>query len=590
MQSKYFGIKLLSIGLISILLLTACSSKNIEVPISLIDLDPTAKQNEQATRIYQDLKLQNNFICRPGTVSCPDHRNEKEVVILFTEEGVDLEGSLQKISCGIGSPDGVWSLFEMNGGELLYYNDRLCSTAYYDTSVIGTVLNQGVFLLYTLGTYVFTGGLTYRVKTFNEDFFLKKASSIKNIINSDLPQGWFAVVDIDDIESAKKITPQRIDGIVFTSQNDYIAYLPTHSRSKVLSIILDGIEQARQKKQEYFYIKTKKKMPEPPTPKLPEIVDTLVKTEFETLEQFNIRVQLQEKQNRKKSLQSMEAYKKQYRTYAKKIKQLEIKYRETAHSIDEYYDKLRDNILKEQKQIVVETLRITQGYYQVRDLRYDAQTERLHVKIFLNGAEEGARGFFNIDKVPASELKGKKDLRAYAKYEVNNNNIYLSAIHLDVNGKKYPITYTSEYYKPELAQAHLQRNSRISTNKPKEIVKIEAEDINSSAAQSYWQIDIVKRTNGKVPEWFNIPEIDCGYGTGETLLDARAMALSQLAQEKSATVHVMSHYKKTYDGGQLRAIGDEDIKVISVAEKIKTSTLKQERSDGIWYVALKKTP
>ena len=534
MKIDYFKITSTT-GLILVLLFSGCASKKIDIP-------PEPISQITPIIVYQDLDQNNHYLCKPGVSSCPNHRNENEIAILVSKTGTSLEQPKDNISCGVGTPDGFWALFGLDGRKLLNYQERLCASDYYTTSIAGTVFNQGLFLFYTLGTYIFTGGFTYHMKKFDQEYFSEATGGLRNIAAQQIPEGWYAIIDLHDLDSAHEITPQAIDGIIYTANNQFIALIPSSEHSAAILKILDGVGEARKAAQEHIYRKTLEKIPSVPVPMKIKQTKQLEKSEFETAQQFQARILKQENENRQKSKEAQEKYDVLYNDYKNEIEQLKTDYRSIAHDTDAYYDELHSKILSSQKQIALEAIRIAQGYYAVKDLRFDPEQERLHVKLFSNNEKTAINAYINIDAKNAKYLKKENGLKAYAEYKINNENIQLKAINISVNEKKFPIIYTSINYKPVISKAHLVNEEPIKTKQALKKIKIaQAKNIKSNpATHTYWQVDVIKRTNGVVPKWFSTPEISCGYGAGETLLDARAMALSQLAQDKNATVQVIT--------------------------------------------------
>lgn len=202
---------------------------------------------------------------------------------------------------------------------------------------------------------------------------------------------------------------------------------------------------------------------EPARPKLPKPV-VLVKSEFETSDNFNIRV----KNAQEERLAEIELL--------EDIYQKEVE--EYNNAVDDYNLALNSEIEKRKEQseamlwrFIKEEVDKTLGIPVIRDAHYDADDEIFYAKL---SSTRSNYDKWIIIKVPLEEAKDfSKDLnqvKPFLQFELDNNNsLIVTNVAVSYKGVRYASEFALEAYKPNLRRKVV----RVGELKPAKIKSIQ---------------------------------------------------------------------------------------------------------------------
>ena len=136
--------------------------------------------------------------------------------------------------------------------------------------------------------------------------------------------------------------------------------------------------------------------------------------------------------------------------------------------------------------------------------------------------------------------------------------------------------YINDLVKSKQFKEYKQKNTKIVDISKKEI----------------WYIDVVKRVNAKVPKWFSNPNLNTNrisYAHAESLKEAKDKALAELAFMRKVKVSSTFEVTKEFDSS-LKSYSELK-RTINTSTNVELGSndyavLKQEKIDGMWYVAL----
>lgn len=552
------------------LLSTGCSSHP----------DFKAPEVSQASDHASFLYIRNGTLdelCIPDiNTTCNQKKNR---LILTLDGGVahyrDGEAS---ISCATGDPDGFFKLLGMNPSRSIVFDDQACASDLYQTDVVKTIASHTMFFVFTLGTYAFTGGLTYQNKVKAPEVFERYAKRWGTL---SYPPGRYHIADIE--EFTLPVSAEGESGILLTYNAEPVAMITPERTSDLAALLYKGLEEKRHLEQNVLYNSSVRNAPVAPKYSAPPIETVLTKSQYETKEMFAERVRAYAKQRRHSLEKAAEKYSHAIEQYKKEHRQHKEAYEEKRHEIDGRYDALYEVIESEQGRMIAKMTEFFSGRYLVSDYRYDAENERLHFLIGKTQNQLHQRAYIDVSPAEAMEVS---DGFAYAKYSCNDKKtVKLKQILLH----GHPIRYTNVHYVPVSAVAVLESAPLRVPKQPYTYTLPAAkfEPLPAPSSKQTYIIDVVDRTNGRVPDWFLTPAPGVYFGAGDSLELARSVALASLAEGVSARVNSSYTVRRKSNGTASTIETDQHIDV-TASQQITSgyNVIHQERIDGIWYIAL----
>lgn len=550
-----------------------------------------------------------------------------EDIVYIYENGYspDFSKNISGIQCGRGSLAGYFVV--LNTKALKNHNKdnlKYCYNRFTKLDSMQLFEKVGISLL-TFGTSILTSGNMHTVK-FDENEF-KEA-----IVDSNLDKfknSFLALIDLnnseygydviyinsDDVKASLSEAYDRLikskhkrDGVVFIDEKtmktikiitfrNYNNINLISSISSQINDLLNAVKFNEQKNAVTYSDLVKYIPPKIKKPLLPEL-PKLTKDEFETQKEFKERVYtaVKKRESRIKELQ------KQYNLDILKrneyINSLESSYKNYLNNLFNQTNKLQED-LKNSLDILSQILFIqnTQGF-DAKDFKYNAETQRLYFKVFTKNGKYTHNAFSKIPAKYAKKIKLKESFRIEPLLKYKNRFLNLKGFYIyEIKSlNRYKVIYTNKNYTP------ISQRVVIKTNQEKIKALIESRKLSkfkqkkskivSKNYSEIWYIDVVNRMNEKVPNWFSSPNMSeklIAYAQAETLEEAKVKALHDLALMNDAKVSAI--IKSTNQFGN----SVENYKSLKKSIVLKTNTsfekneyrvFKQEKVDGIWYVAL----
>jgi len=330
-------------------------------------------------------------------------------------------------------------------------------------------------------------------------------------------------------------------------------------------------------------------------PELPPIKE-LIKDEFETLNQFETRVENSVK-DREESIKNLQ---REYSTdiYNRNlyIESLQNAYKlylkESMESKNSFIAEINNNIPQLLKLLFLENI----SAYTADYFYYNAEINKLYFQI-----KSVAKNFSQdvVATIPAEEARMIKEERKFKIQPIINSSkdeIILSGfkiVNLDSNNE-YETSYTDIDFKPQEIKVQRYTHNEVINQEVNTYFKQQKQEdklIIDTSKKEIWYIDIVNTLNAKVPNWFSQPNLQdtvLGYGSGKSLEKAKINAKKDLALmirtqiSVSTVVSTSSNNFKTFSEVKSSIKEQSNVRLNSS----NYSVVKQEYIDGNWYVAM----
>lgn len=321
----------------------------------------------------------------------------------------------------------------------------------------------------------------------------------------------------------------------------------------------------------------------------------LIKSEYEKKSEFEQRV----KKNVEKREKEIRALQKQYsldvyerNVYIENLEKAYINYLENTYkNKNVLVEELNKNISILSKVLFLENI----SGYSASDFKYDAESERLYFKI------ASRNGLFSqkvLSKMPANSAREIKENAAFKIIPIINskdNKILLRGFNiLDTKlDKTYKVEYTNINFKNEIVSLvvkNIKKEIKKDVSKEFKQYKQKTKSIVDLSKKEVWYIDVVNSLNAKVPAWFEDTSVNkiIGYGYGDNLLDAKAMARKDLSSMVKVKVNTSFESIKNIDNiknfKQIKQKTKQSSNI--VLNKSNYKVLRKQKLDSKWYVAL----
>jgi hypothetical protein len=574
-------------------------------------------KNNKIKKIYT---YQNNAI----------NKNSDEDIIFINEKGYYpfIDPDTKSVQCGVGSFLGWVSLLpanidEINITDYSKKNPKVCEYRFtkVDSAQVAQRTIGGLFTFMTS----FASGLTLHTRMFDEDSFkeairLSNLPSYKDLLVEKLfklgVKGKIDVIylkngDIKDTleEKYDELTnsddPVPTLGVVFVDNNSnelffmdifdtYQSLSLIHSISLQLDELLIAIPVDNNS--EKIYEEFEKKVPNEISPPLFPKMEKLTKSEYETDDEFKIRVDNKASQREKDIEKIYTDYLKAVQERNHFIEQLQEEYKELlkkdSNNKKNIIEELNENLPLLAKVMFLEN---TWGF-DAKDFHYDAQTQRLYYDVFSKRDGFYQKVFSNVPSYIAKSVKEDNSFRIIPLFSAYKNNIKLNSFKLleTKSERSFETIYTNINFQPNTismtVKAVNQTMEELDQNSLNKMQQIPI-DIKDLYEKEVWYIDVVNRINGKVPQWFIQPDESdniIGYGDGDTLEEAKANARKDLAY--MIEVLVKGSFELTKDIGNiknyknLRSSINQTLSIKLSSDSYKV--FRQEKLDGRWYIGL----
>ncbi|RLA73473.1 MAG: hypothetical protein DRG78_22560 [Epsilonproteobacteria bacterium] len=230
-----------------------------------------------------------------------------------------------------------------------------------------------------------------------------------------------------------------------------------------------------------------------------------------------------------------------------------------------------NNLQEIKKEIAQNILSSLYGKPTISNISYDPNNQLIYMQINSQRESFSQKVSFKVLPEYAKTIKNnKRSLLPKVYFKFENNEITLIGSSVMLKKKEYLANFTNKLYQRENTLT-LSNNNKLDLKKLNVNYKINATDI-------------------KNPEWFyNLPEEGkiIGYGTGETESAAKNSALNNIAQTLEVDVKSDISINKKSDGSQYSSRTKQNINVSSKSKKLKgTKTIKSQKKDGIWFIAV----
>ena len=638
MQRNYST--LLSLTL-STLIFTGCS-----ITHKNIDKLQTTKQSQLKDNIYiinDETKFkgymdENNrlkYLCYKGdSKSCNyyDYKKHghigqvpKEEIFWINKEGFypNILANTNDVQCGAGTMLG-WLVILPLGEKATFtnYNNitpHVCNYRYtkVDSKQIG--FRAAVGLLTFMTPFLTAGNMHTRMfdeKSFIDSIHISNIDSFRDQLfklrsKYDLTGGIDVVyIDKDSVENDLKDKYEELldskslkSGVIFLQKDTNrllgVTIFDKYKKKDLLSSISMQITDllnsvSKNKQYSVNYDEVISLIPkEIELPKIPKI-EKLVKDEFEKQSKFEnrVKVAITNRENKIKKLQKDYSNEVQKRNnYIKKL-QKEYKYylNDLQTNKKEFLKELTSNIPLLSKVLFLENV----SGYDANNFKYDAQLEKLYFNIYSKKREFTQQVVAKIPPKSAKIIKENKTFKIIPNIELNNNILKLKSFNLleTTNNDYFDATYTNINFKPQSTKITITTlNEHIDKKVSNLFTKLiqKEEKIVDTHKKEIWYIDIVKRVDGKVPEWFMKPNNTkniIGYGEADTIEEAKLNARKDLVQMINVKINTTSkNIKEVNNFKKYHSIKSTINQVSNVELNSKDYTVyKQERLDGRWYV------
>lgn len=422
------------------------------------------------------------------------------------------------------------------------------------------------------------------------DVIYLEAENIKNSLENKYDKLLVNRAYNNGIVFLEKDTKKLISIITF---KDYNNYDTIESISLQIKQILSDISINNKIALKYkdFSSKIPEEISLPILPKIP----SLVKDEFETKNDFNIRVRkaVEDRETKIRDLQKQ--YSKdilERNSYIKSLQEVYKKY--LTNSAEEKYellDEAKESIAVLSKVLFLENV----VGYDAKDFNYDVEEEKMYFTIF------SKNGIFSQPVVAEVPVSSAKIIKKENKYEIlpsieaTDNTIKLLGFEIKdtINNDSFEVGYTDINYKSEEMSVRIvNKKENIDKEASKYFQKYKQDDIAivDTNKKEIWYIDIVNSINARVPKWFSTPiqHKTIGYGEGDSLSEAKANALKDLAFMVKVKVNVVYESSDTVNNFKsFNEIKQQTRQSSNVELSSNNYQLyKQDNIDGKWYVGL----
>lgn len=640
-MKKIYYISILNIT--SILFLNGCSINNQNTIYKLENSkqDKLIKnikiiKSDNKFKTYINKKDQLKFLCYKGdskTCNYYDYKKHshngqvpEEEVFWINEKGYypNISTNTNNIQCGAGTMLGWLTILPLGSKKTNFtnYNDinsHICN--YRFSKVDSTQMSERtvVGMLTFMTPYLTAGNMHTRM--FDKSTFVE---SIHNSNIESFKKQLFDMMSEYEIKGGLDVIYLEQDNIKDNLGNKYKQLLKDNSLkagiiflkygtnkliditifdkykdkdmissiSYAISDLLNNIAQDNQHKVKYDEILSL--IPkEIDLPKLPA-VKIVIKDEFEKQTEFEQRIKKEviKRESEIRQLQrkySIDVLKRN--NYIKNLQKQYITYQdEIVFNKNKLLNELTQNIPLLSKVLFLENI----SGYDANNFNYDSQNEKIYFNIYSMNQKFYQKVVANIPASSAKKIKQNRTFKIIPNIQFKNNKIELSSFKiLETSQNNYfEAKYTNVNYKPKSSKVTVLNVDKVL----KEDISIQfkrykqkEKTVVDIAKKEVWYIDIVKRTNAKVPKWFITPyntKDIIGYGDGDTIEEAKANARKDLVQMIQVNVNTVSLNIKEINNFK---------KFHSVKQKIEQSTnielnsedytlYKQEKLDGRWYV------
>ncbi|MBD3840721.1 MAG: hypothetical protein IE909_02340 [Campylobacterales bacterium] len=206
----------------------------------------------------------------------------------------------------------------------------------------------------------------------------------------------------------------------------------------------------------------------------------------------------------------------------------------------------------------------------ISGINYDPYNEELYLEIKSSKGSFVQKAILTVEEKEAKELVNNQlKISPIVYFSLEDNNIHVVGV---------SFIYSQRHYLAKISSQEFQNRSTL-------VYKNEQIDLGDIDV-SYKMVS----KNIQEPSWFrNLPHNGViGYGIGDSFEEAKNLALKEIAQEKGVQINAQSTIQKvaTSSSYDKRVIQNIDLKI----EKINlegAKTLKSEKIDGVWFVAVK---
>lgn len=550
---------------------------------------------------------------------------EDKIYIYENGYSPDFSKNISGIQCGRGSLSGYFVL--LNTNALKNHNKdnlKYCYNRFTKLDSMQLFEKVGISL-FTFGTSILTSGNMHTVKfdakEFKEAIINSNLDKFKNSFSSlidlnNCEYGYDVIyIDSDDVKASLSKAYDRLikskhkrDGVVFidekTMKTIKIITFRNYNNINLISSIslqindlLNAVKFNEQTNDVTYSDLVKYIPPKINKPLLP-VLPKLKKDEFETQKEFEERVYtaVKKREDRIKELQ------KQYNLDILKrneyINSLESSYKNYLNNLFNQTNNLQKD-LKNSLDLLSQILFIqnTQGF-DAKDFKYNTEAQRLYFKVVTKNNKYTHNAFSKIPAKYAKRIKLEESFSIEPLLEYKNRFLNLKGFYIyeTKSSNRYKVIYTNKNYTPISQKVVIKTNQekikRLIESKKLLKFKQKKSKIVSRNHSEIWYIDVVNRMNEKIPKWFSNPDLSekqIAYAQAETLEEAKAKALHDLALMNDAKVSAVIESTNQFVNSV------ENYKSLKKSIVLKTNTsfekneyrvLKQEKVDGIWYIAL----
>lgn len=439
-------------------------------------------------------------------------------------------------------------------------------------------------------------------------FYLDANDSDSASSRNDGDSGTYEVVYIDeyDIENMDIKASENYAGILFVGTKNatvygayYYADFKSNNYSRAISqIITNPYSSIAKDKNIFLNLDTIHSMipPEVPQPVIPA-PNKLSKSEFEKQSEFQQRVK-QAAIDRETMIKALQKdYDEKVAARNRFVADLEEKYRDASVGQRARQRKLMRGIDSNLEDLSRFLFARYMGGFEAKDMRYDAEGENLYFTLV---SKNGTYKNMVMAHIPPDEARLIKQQGSYEitpSLEYDNQTLYVKGFEIkESDGSNYDVVYTNKSYEPtEVVVSIANEDESIALNKQVNFDQYKQipTDLIAYDKREVWSIDVVSRSDARVPKWFETLQSSSGrlygFGIGNTLDGAYDVARASLMRNMQSDISVTSTLKQETTSDS--RFYSEYNRYINVDSKAKLAQgdykeYKKEKVDGVWYVAL----